>query len=102
VRFWAHGKATGPVPGTFTAHGRWLVLDSAYSGKQTLDFHESFAIVSSDAGTVEGTMLWGPSIGPEGCESYTYQRVSYIFDRETGTANVNLSGRDKRFYEALQ
>jgi hypothetical protein len=100
ARFKAHGTATGPLRGTFTAHGGWEFSFKGTSGPFASHFHESFMIVSA-ARTVEG-MMQGSGGEEPNCRSYTNQRVHYtiVGGREGGTAGVNLSG--KSFNEALQ
>lgn len=48
--FSARGEASGPYPGTFTAHGKWRTNESGYSS-----FEESFTI-SSGKRTFNGSL----------------------------------------------
>jgi hypothetical protein len=97
THFSAHGKATGPYPGTFTAKGRWS--EDCFSGMQsrpntffcgwTLD--ETFTIKSGTSkvfGTVKGTggEGWFPSCTVFGPEPYYY--VQYTSNHGSGTVSI--------------
>jgi hypothetical protein len=60
--FSAHGNATGPYPGTFTASGSWASYPER-TGHLEWDFGETFTITSSSS-TISGSILTFGLYGP--------------------------------------
>jgi hypothetical protein len=89
THFSAHGKATGPYPGTFTAGGRWA--ESCLSRVCGWSFNEKFTIksgVSKVLGTIKGTggEGWFPTCTSFGPEPYYY--VQYESKYGSGTVSI--------------
>jgi hypothetical protein len=89
THFSAHGKATGPYPGTFIASGRWE--ESCLSRFCGWSFNEKFTIksgVSKVLGTIKGTggEGWFPTCTSFGPEPYYY--VQYESNYGSGTVSI--------------
>ena len=88
----AHGKATGPYPGTFTASGQWGVSELIYNGREKLfwGFSERF-IITSGASKVSGTIEGMSSDNPfPSCTSFGPQTLQYTSNYGDGNADVQI------------
>jgi hypothetical protein len=86
----AHGKATGPYPGTFTASGQWGVSEIIVNGSQFFysTFSESF-IITSGASKVSGTIEGTPS-GFLSCKSFGPKTLQYTSNYGDGNADIQI------------
>jgi hypothetical protein len=89
THFSAHGKATGPYPGTFTAKGRWA--EDCFSKFCGWSLDEKFTIRSGTSkvfGTIKGSggEGWFPSCTVFGPEPYYY--VQYTSNHGSGTVSI--------------
>jgi hypothetical protein len=88
----AHGKATGPYPGTFTASGQWGVSELVING--SVDFFWGFSerfIITSGASKISGT-IGGMSDEKSfpSCTSFGPQTLQYTSNYGDGNADIQI------------
>jgi hypothetical protein len=85
--FSAHGKATGPYPGTFTASGSWSTsCNRVFQCFWT--FGETFTITSGSS-TISGT-AFTPGFGQLSCTVVENLTVPYTSGSVSGPALINI------------
>jgi hypothetical protein len=85
--FSAHGKATGPYPGTFTASGSWTTsCNRVFQCFWT--FGETFTITSGSS-TISGT-AFTPGFGQLSCTVVENLTVPYTSGSVSGSALINI------------
>jgi hypothetical protein len=97
--FSAHGNATGPYPGTFTASGSWAGYPER-TGKVQWVFGETFTITSSPStisGSIHAFGLYSP---PFSCTAAQDFPASYMSGSVSGYAFINIIQK-RDFSESL-
>jgi hypothetical protein len=90
TNFRAHGNATGPYPGTFTASGEWTASQNSVHQAQWV-FSEYFAITSASStisGTINGIGVNGSL--PFSCTVVKNLAVPYESGSVSGTAVIKV------------
>jgi hypothetical protein len=85
--FSAHGNATGPYPGTFTASGSWAEY-YGHGGPEVWSFSETFAITSGSS-TISGT-AGRPGFNTLSCTVLKNLTVPYTSGSVSGNALINI------------
>ncbi|MGB8967136.1 MAG: hypothetical protein WCB99_16025 [Candidatus Cybelea sp.] len=88
----AHGKATGPYPGTFTASGGWGISEIISGNKIDLfwGFSERF-IITSGASKISGTIEGMSDENPfPGCTSFGPETLQYTSNYGDGNADIQI------------
>jgi hypothetical protein len=85
--FSAHGNATGPYPGTFTASGSWGEYYGR-GGSEVWNFSETFTITSGSS-TISGTAS-RPGFGMLSCTVLKNLTVPYTSGSVSGNALINI------------
>ncbi len=96
--FSAHGNATGPYPGTFTASGSWSNYPTFPPQSQWL-FSEGFTITSS-LSTISGSSNAIGFHDPPSCTVFKHQNVPYTSGSVTGNAKIHI--RQGHIHEYLR
>lgn len=90
TNFRAHGNATGPYPGTFTASGEWTIYQNSVHQHQWV-FSEYFAITSASStisGTINGLGVNGSL--PFSCTAVKNLALPYKSGSVSGTAVIKV------------
>ena len=96
--FSAHGNATGPYPGTFTASGSWTVSCNRVL-QCSWTFNETFTITSGSS-TISGTAGTLGFYGAPGCAVVNNLTVPYTSGSVSGNALINTIQK-QHFSETL-
>jgi hypothetical protein len=87
-RFHAHGKATGPYPGTFTANGTWGI--TCFQKLCYWGVNERF-IITSGPSKVSGTITGNPTSGSAGtCKAFGPASQQYTSNHGDGNADIQI------------
>ena len=98
THFSAHGNATGPYPGTFTASGSWTVSCNRVL-QCSWTFNETFTITSGSS-TISGTAGTLGFYGAPGCAVVNNLTVPYTSGSVSGNALINTIQK-QHFSETL-
>jgi hypothetical protein len=86
--FSAHGTATGPYPGTFTANGSWAFYFGRFHGSG--DLVESFSITSGSS-TISGSVKYVDFYSPPfTCAQVQNLTVPYTIGSQYGSALIDV------------
>lgn len=97
-RSYAHGKATGPYPGRFSANGTWGI--TCFKKLCYWGVNERFIIMSA-ASKVSGTITGNPASGSPGtCTSFGPASQQYTSNHGDGNADIQIIEKGD-FSEAL-
>lgn len=99
THFSAHGNATGPYPGTFTASGLWNFSYNMHHQPSWV-FAETFTITTGSS-TISGSMNdIGFNYLPFSCTVVKHLTVPYTSGSVTGNAKIHI--RQGHIHEYLQ